>query len=190
MLGKLLAAVKLTEKGQYDQRLFQAMFALAFHAFLRVGEITRRGLATDNPHLLLMQQIQVSPDMLTISFSSFKHSNGEVFQLRVRSTARSDICAVRAVQQYLLLRGLKHGPLFLDRAGNAVMRSDFDRVLRKAVIFNRIDPAHFKGHSFRIGAATAAAEAGIPDSQIREMGRWKSDAFKKYIRAASRTSTL
>ena len=190
LLGRLLTAVSLTVKGHYEQRLFQAMFTLAFHAFLRVGEITKRGQMADNPHLLLMQQIQVFPDMLIISFSSFKHSNGEAFQLRVRSTIKSDTCAVRAVQQYLLLRGRKHGPLFLDRSGNAVARADFDRVLRKAVIFNRIDPAHFKGHSFRIGAATAAAEAGIPDSQIRELGRWKSDAFKKYIRAASRTSTI
>ena len=190
LLGKLLVAVKLTEKGLYEQRLFQAMFALAFHAFLRVGEITKRGLAADNPHLLHMQQIQVSPNMLIISFSSFKHSNGEAFQLRVKSAEKSEACAVRAVQHYLRLRGVKPGPLFVDRSGNAVVRADFDRVLKKAVIFNRIDPAHFKGHSFRIGAATAAAEAGIPDSQIREMGRWKSDAFKKYIRAASRTSTL
>ena len=30
----------------------------------------------------------------------------------------------------------------------------------------------------RIGAATGAALRGMSDSQIRELGRWKSDAFK------------
>ena len=190
LLRKLMAAVLQTERGLYEQLLFQAMFALAFHAFLRVGEMTGRSWKADNPHLLQLQQLQVSSGELVVTFSSYKHSKGGVFQLRVRGTAEAEICAVKAVRSYLMLRGLKPGPLFVDRSGKAVVRADFDRALKKAVIFNRIDPAHFKGHSFRIGAATAAAEAGIPDSQIREMGRWKSDAFKKYIRAASRTSTL
>jgi hypothetical protein len=39
-----------------------------------------------------------------------------------------------------------------------------------------------KGHSFRIGAATAAAIQGASDEDIQRMGRWKSQAFKRYIR--------
>ena len=39
--------------------------------------------------------------------------------------------------------------------------------------------------SFRIGAATYAAKQGVPDDKITHWGRWKSDAFKKYIRITS-----
>lgn len=36
-------------------------------------------------------------------------------------------------------------------------------------------------HSFRIGAATSAAKAGIEDSTIHMLGRWSSSAFLVYI---------
>ena len=36
-----------------------------------------------------------------------------------------------------------------------------------------------KGH---IGAATTAAMRGLSDEEIQRMGRWKSQAFRKYIR--------
>lgn len=44
-----------------------------------------------------------------------------------------------------------------------------------------LDPKFYKGHSFRIGAATSAAARGIPLSVIQNMGRWKSDSFMRYI---------
>ena len=42
-----------------------------------------------------------------------------------------------------------------------------------------LDPTKYKGHSFRNGAATLAAECGFADAQIWSIGRWKSDAFPK-----------
>ena len=40
----------------------------------------------------------------------------------------------------------------------------------------------YKGYSFRIGATTGGVGRGFSDARIRSMGRWNSDAFKRYIR--------
>ena len=67
------------------------------------------------------------------------------------------------------------------------LRFEFDASLKQLLHFcgydtSGYDTSAFKGHSFHIGAATAAALRGDSDVQIRAAGRWTSDAFKKYIR--------
>ena len=40
---------------------------------------------------------------------------------------------------------------------------------------------HYSSHSFQRGAATAARLAGLSDSEIMILGRWKSDAYCLYV---------
>ena len=54
------------------------------------------------------------------------------------------------------------------------------RVVRLALARAGIPTSGYFSHSFRIGAATSAAEA---DSTIQALGRWTSSAFMTYIRA-------
>jgi len=42
-------------------------------------------------------------------------------------------------------------------------------------------PSKFSGHSFRRGAASSAAAAGLRDFELQQVGRWRSDAHKLYI---------
>ena len=39
----------------------------------------------------------------------------------------------------------------------------------------------FAGHSYKIGAATAAASASLPPWLVKTLGRWSSDCFERYI---------
>ena len=53
--------------------------------------------------------------------------------------------------------------------------------LKSAIKFVGLDPLLFKGHSFRIGAATYAAFLGYSEQLIKKLGRWNSDVFHRYI---------
>ena len=52
-----------------------------------------------------------------------------------------------------------------------------------------IPSANLDTHSFHIGAASAAAMAGIPDSTIQVMGRWSDNAYRTYADAKTNFQT-
>lgn len=96
------------------------------------------------------------------------------------------VCAVTLLLDYLDVRGRTEGPLFCWPDNKAISRSYFNQCLSQAIIFSCLDSQFYKSHSFRIGAASWAAAKGMSNTQIRHFGRWKSNAFLRYIR----TSTL
>ena len=87
------------------------------------------------------------------------------------------------METYISLRGVTAGPFFVDQAQKPISRATFASTLSTVLKYCGYDPAMFNTHSFQIGAATHAALSGVPDSKIRYMGRWKSNAFMNYIRA-------
>ena len=52
----------------------------------------------------------------------------------------------------------------------------------------KIDSRGYSTHSFRIGMATSAKDAGISDVHIKMLGRWKSEAYQLYVRLSWQSS--
>ena len=92
------------------------------------------------------------------------------------------------LSKYLTLRDIRPGANFVSEGGLPVSRSVFSSQLLSACHLCGLDPSRYKGHSFRIGAASYAADRGLSDAQIRMLGRWKSNAFLQYIRVPSLNS--
>ena len=92
------------------------------------------------------------------------------------------LCPVAAMLSYMSVRGGAEGPLFRFKDGRLLTRERFVPRVRDALSTAGIDESLFAGHSFRIGAATTAAQAGTPDATIQLLGIWKSTAYLLYIK--------
>lgn len=77
------------------------------------------------------------------------------------------------------------GPLFQNIGGTPVTHSYVTGQLTFILKFLGIDPKFYKGHSFRIGAATHATTLGFSEPYIRQLGRWNSNTVQRYIRISS-----
>ena len=103
--------------------------------------------------------------------------------------SQSDVCPVAALLNYLAIRPAAEGPLFIHANGTPLLKRQFVAGVRKALAAAGMDSSAYSGHSFRIGAATSAAAAGIPDHLIKTLGRWESSAYQLYIRIPRQSLT-
>ena len=94
------------------------------------------------------------------------------------------LCPVLAMQQHFLLTKPRSGSLFYFQTGRCLTQSSVTHLLQDSVRSEGLPHESLKGHSFRIGAASAAATAaaGLPDWLIKVLGCWSSDCYQLYIR--------
>ena len=181
ILSQLLQALPRVSQSPSECTLFRAVFTLCFHAFLRISEVAFQDSNTASHILSYHSLSSVSSQGFTIVFSSFKHSRGRTHRLQIKPFPIPLICPVSALLQYLSIRGTRPGYLFVHPSGSPITRSQFNTMLQRALSFCGLSSC-IKSHSFRIGAATFAAQQGLSDAQIRSRGRWHSNAFLRYIR--------
>ena len=78
----------------------------------------------------------------------------------------NDLCPVDAVRDYVARRGTSPGSFFRVAEGVPLTKTRFVELVRLALTRAGVPVNGYSRHSFRIGAATADSQAGIPDSII------------------------
>lgn len=173
-LSSLIMAVPRLATSKYYTHLYQAMFSVAFFAFLRPGEFTA------SPNNILFQNVVLSKTSVAIRFHKFKHHTGPPVNIVVNSQTAAP-CPVALLSKYMQVRGQATAPLFINPDGSPITYSQASKFLALVQSFTS-STSVYHPHSFRIGAATHAAQQGISEEAIKRMGRWGSTAFNKYIR--------
>ena len=172
----------------FDQRMLWAASLTAFFGFCRSGEVTiGNGSTYDADVHLSIRDVAVdckaAPTMISLLRRTKTDQARKGVKIVLRKTGR-ELCPVKALLEFLEVRGMDPGPLFRLSDGQPLTRQRFVEEVRRALLKANLPAKDFAGHSFRIGAATSASAAGVEDSTIQALGRWKSSAFLKYIRAS------
>ena len=184
----------------HDRVMLWAACCVAFFGFLRAGELTVPGVEAFDPatHLTREDLAVDNPEDPSVFRIRLKASKTDPFRKGVLlfiGRGAPDLCPVKALVSYLLVRGERAGPLFLFEDGRFLTRQRFVKEVREALRKAGVDCTKYCGHSFRIGAATTAASRGMEDSLIMTLGRWRSLAYADYVKIpreqlASYTSML
>ena len=161
--------------------MLRAVVCVAFFGLLRCSEFVSPTQRTWDPSVTLsVRDVSFRDGGLALTLRRSKTDPFQAGSVIFLVPLRGRLCPVRALHKYVNLRGLDPGPLFVLQDGRFLTRQFLCALLDAALP----GAVNLNTHSFRIGGATAAARAGLPDSLIQLLGRWKSNAFKKYIRAS------
>ena len=176
------------DASNFDHIMLWAACCTCYFGFLRSGEICAPSDKEFDPstHLCfadLTVDSHVDTSTLAIRIKASKtDSFRQGVTIYLGSTGNTRCCPVKAMLAFISVRGNSPGPLFLFVKGKVLTRERFVSHMRSALSKTGLNPDLYAGHSFRIGAATVAHEKGIEDSTIMTLGRWKSNAYQRYIR--------
>jgi hypothetical protein len=183
ILSKIRAHMRL---GTYEGKVMWAAFTFAHACLMRCGEFTTRSYKDKNYLSLGAWKWETGAKHGTVTLPRSKTSK-EPIDIYVFANG-SDTCPAAAMAKYMSARIKRRysirldSPLFAIEDGTPLTRKALTKALRDALIAARVPKAElYKGHSFRRGGATSLARVGVPDSVIKTIGRWKSQAYQLYV---------
>lgn len=179
--------------GTYLDLLIKTACTMAYFGFLRCGEFTCLTKRFDPGSNLCMSDITI-----------YYHANVSVRARVVLKSSKTDpfrqgceinlfptnsiLCPVRYIHLFCSVRQAMNAqandPFFLMPNGQPLTRYAFLSMLKLLLHRLGFNATDYSGHSFRIGAATSAAAANVPDHLIKTLGRWSSDCYQRYIRTS------
>ena len=173
---------------KHDRYLYAAAISLAYFGCLRVGKIsyptTKR--FQSNKHLTV-GDIELVQNSIKLYLKQSKTDQAGIGTKIVIGQSGHDICPVKIMSKFRRLtlskRASKKDAFFRLKDGSLLTQARLQTVMH-AILSSLGLPAELYGtHSLRIGAATAAAEAGVPVDTIKAMGRWTSECYRYYTRS-------
>lgn len=179
-LHTILHRIQFLRFTDVQKKMFLAAASLAFFGMLRSSEYTcTTQTSFHNNSDLAVHDVWFSNNH-QVMFIRIKASKTDPFRagcvIRVGATGTS-VCPIALMDQYLSVRPVGPGPLFWHSHQRYLTRNDMVVLLRS--VFPTL--SNVNTHSFRIGGASSAASAGISDSNIQILGRWTSDAYRRYL---------
>ena len=190
ILTDILSPAASRGEDPIDTANLNAAFALAFAGFLRIGEITYTPAQARQRTRLFAERVtrrcvtldaQGQSMTLLLPRSKTDRNNDGVRIIVAR--APDTACPITLFQRLAEIDPQPpDAPLFRLSSG-AFNRSHVLRLLQRRLANVGRDAQGFSGHSFRKGAAQQAYDNHLHEDQIQLLGRWTSEAFRRYYKS-------
>ena len=175
-LQKLLKSYNASPHTYY-KHVFYILYVMMYRMALRVSEVANYSQRFS--HAIELNDVRLIPTthQLKVNLKTYKHSRqNKLYNITVTSQF------IQHWESYIKARKSSHAQLFVHKDGTPFTRNFIANRLKKDLISIGINPKNYNTHSIRIGRASDLAEKGCADTKIAEIGRWRSNAFNKYIR--------
>jgi len=155
----------------------RALLLLGFFGALRRSELVALDVKGRS-------YVEMRPEGLILHLTGTKASAATQTLCIPRRT--DDLCAARALEQYLTSARIAQGALFraVSRGGRLLERR-LDATSVRHILKQRAGDRRVSPHSLRAGFITSAAKASVPEHVIQRTSRHKSvETLRSYIRGA------
>ena len=166
-----------------DKLMLWSAFTLAY-GFLRSNKFTSPSATQFNPlvHLCFTDISFTFDGCLTLHLKSLKTDPYRQGWSLLIAPSLHSVCAMQALTKYLPLCSISGtSPLYVFQSGAYLTRAKVTLTLRTLLQRLSIPTELYASHSFRIGAATTAAEAGLSPWLIQTLGRWSKATTSPHL---------
>ena len=189
--------------GVLQENVWRAIL-LAFHMLLRASEYLAADLkgTVDAEKCLLVGGVRFVRDGADLPLQQWKQADHARLLLRASKTDQQRVgsvlvlsncggsraCPVRALAELMLAYppGVQSADLLMTvlrkGAQSVIHRRELMCMVKHMVAAQGRPTEHVGTHAMRVGGATTLAHAKMPDRLIKLAGRWKSDAYRIYIK--------
>jgi hypothetical protein len=190
MTEEVLQRITDVDMTNLQQLNFSVASIVAFAGFLRMGEFTIKDSQTkETPEVY--QQTRLTRSDVTFGADGshailrLKRSKSDVdhhgVDVLLSASPGSPTCPVTALRKLFDTQPLPDTAPLFGWGSKPLKRTWMINNMRSKLRNEGISvSAKYSGHSFRRGAAQKAYDNGLTEADIQALGRWTSDAFKRY----------
>lgn len=192
MMRLLKESIRLWDVPISQKLLMWSVATMAFHGAFRIHELLCQIESEFDPDFaLLTGDVKILPSrddkmtrILEVKLKSPKENrSGKAVIIEIYET-KGTLCPVKAFERWAAKVVHTTGlPLFRGDTGTPLTGAKLNRWLHGRLEgYVDFKKGTFTSHSFRIGLATTMATMGFNKDDIKEAGRWSSNAYKVYMK--------